>query len=412
MLTRFNSTKAQRRAQALQQLQKKKPSKPRPINNKPKDISASVSRNSRRRQRRRIASSGPMGLENAYRLCRLAPFKSHGLLTGIPDASTGKRLLVDHRIAPTITFGDSGQCSIIVAPALPSPLWVKFSDTDAAINGTQYPDNVTTNVMIPLCLAEWVNQPATWLAAGSDNNFVDPLYTSSKFRVVTVAWSLNYIGSDLNNSGLITVNSFPLTVQPPAPNTGTFTVYSSTSSVNTNIGSDEVQVSLMSTELTPLQLKSFINNIETFRTPLKRGAHGVLRHSAGDYPDVPLYSAMTYISDPEGQPYSKLMQLTPVPDSAGASGVVQGFDNSWDPTLINISGGSPNQSFVLDLLMCVEYYPQPSSSVISLAKAGPPENRSLLQSVENAAKALPIASAGSALDTTLRIGQSIITAFA
>jgi len=411
MLTRFNSTKAQRRAQALQQLQKKKPNKVRTTKTKD-SANPSVSRNTRRRQRRRVASSGPMGFENAYRLCRLAPFKSHGLLTGIPDAATGKRLLVDHRIAPTMTFGPSGQCSIIIAPALPHPLWVKFGDTQASINGVQYPNNVSTNVMIPICLAEWTNQPAFWLAADSSNNYVEPLYTSSKFRVVTVAWSLSYVGTDFANSGLVTVNSFPLTVLQPAPNTGTFTVYSSKSGTNTNISANEVQVSLLSTELTPSQLKSFINNVETFRTPLKRGAHGVLRHSAGDYPDVPLQTAMTYISDPEGAPYSKLMQQTPTPNTAWASGVVQGYDNSWDPTLINISAGAENQSFVLDILMCVEYYPQPSSSVISLAKAGPPENRSLLESVENAAKALPIASVGSALDTTLRIGSSIITAFA
>lgn len=411
MLTKKNSSKQQRRNQALNQLERKF-SKLTP-NTKPKQQRKKRKRNNNKNKK--IAGSGYSNFNNAYAMCRLRPFDSMGRNTGIPDGSNVRRILIDHRLTTTFTFGSTGTINFVIAPAIPSPVWVQCLDTGMTINGTSYNTNLGSQFFIPIVLTEWQNQSIAYNATAEVFNDVSLLYGAGKFRVVTIGWRVMNMGTSLTDSGLISINTSGLTLDEPIPNPATFSLYSSTSGTNTNFGANQVFIrELNSYALNSINLSGFTSS-ETVNVPLKEGASGLLRHSANDYLYAKLHGNECFITQDSFPLQSILEQTIPVPTSVAGSGVCQGYDEGWDPTLISVRAGAANSSFMLDLVMCVEYVPQINSSVYSLAKQGPPENKALMQKVDNVAKTEPLATPMKTLvdtvSTMAQLGSAVVAAF-
>lgn len=396
VLTKANSSKQARRQQALALMKKKNQQKVvrRPGTN-------------RRQRRKRVSpiASGGSSLAEAYRKCRLTPFRSLGSSVGIPDGAVGRRVVIDHRMITTLQFGSSGTIYLAIVPCLPSPLWVYNGDT--VINGVAYPDNVGSYFYNPVCLGEWDQMALTYNATAGHFNLVANPFAATKFRIVTIGWSLHYMGTTLTDSGNVVINSGPMTFGDSQPNTVTFAVYSGASGTNTNISANQVFIRELND--TWLNTGTIASNSETVVLPLKANCHGVLRHASPNYPVFELSEYMTYVTQAiDNSVISVLMNKSATPATAGISGVVQGIDMGWDPLSINITGGTSGQSVMLDLLVCVEYYPGPSSSVYALAKPGPVESKGLIQSVENAARAMPLAEIGGALSTAASVASIFV----
>lgn len=400
MLTKKNSSKAQRRAVALQQLMSKnRKSKPTPKR--------------RVKQRRRNPQARPgqiVNKQNNYAMCRLKPFSGMGDLTGIPDGANGRRILIDHRLRTNITFGPNGSATLVIAPCVPSPLWVLATDAGMIINSQLYPDSNPSAHFIPVPLSEWAGSALTYFANSGQINSAAPLYGSGKFRIVTCGWNLQYVGTTLTDSGLITINSAGLSIDPPNRNVDTFTVFSSQSGTATNFSSDEILVSIVNAQGTSGWLttpSSITLSDQTITSPLKFGANGVLRHSDPDYKVCDLHNSQNYLIL-NGGTESLLMQRTPTPSFIQNSACISGYDAGWDATSIFINGGTSGQTFFIDIVLCIEYYPEPSTSMYALAKQGPSPSVGLMQSVEQKAKSMPLAAIGSVLSTAVKIGATML----
>lgn len=401
MLTKKNSTKAQRRQQAIAQLTAK---------------SSKGRRTTKRRGKPRRAGNRMRSLvkPHPYATCRLTPFQSKGNALGIPDATNTRRLVVDHRLFTTLTFGSSGTLDLALVPALPSPVWVYPADSTMRINGQIHGENINVGVMIPLVLSEWDSILLSYFDGAGNYNDVAALYGSNKFRIVTYGWSLSYLGTSLTDSGMIKVTSAGLTLGDAIPNVHTFEVYSSKSGTNTNFQANQVLTRPMNAYPFSLDYFNAANTYDTVMTPLRKGASGVLRHSGADYEYQTLSSNMTYVSAPQNNNLSAVQNYTPTPNRCGNAGVTQGWDNGWDTTVLSISGGTTGQSVMLDLIVCVEYAPTPNSTSYTLAKMGPPTDPKLMESVEKQARDMPLAKVGAAVSEAITIGKtvaSIATAF-
>lgn len=382
------ATKVKRRQQALRELQRKvAATKPASTTNSRKQV-----------PRKKKSTMGPAGaknnwMKNSYAMCRINPFMSMGKSTGIPDGTNVRRLLVDHRLTSTLTFGPLGTLSLIVCPALPSPLWVQATDAGLLINGVVHAENnPNPKLYIPVPLNEWASKPTTWLATAGTLNQVSTVYDAAKFRLVTLGYRIKYLGTSLSDSGKISVSTLDFTIENPVPNPAALTIFSSTSGTNTNIGgASEVAISFINCPELLLPTAAF-SSVETCNVSLKEGVEGKLNHTGNDYAFQNLSRNMTYVVDSQNDNASLLMQNIPVPPTVGDSAVIQGLDPNWNANIVSITGGLANQAVMVDVIMCVEYCPQPTSDSYSLAKNGPAENRTLLQKVDNYLKSKPVAS--------------------
>lgn len=426
-LTKSNSTKQQRRAQALQQLQRKS-TRNTPITvNRARRRRRRTNQNQRVNQlvnsvnamnlnqqtqlvpKRRIAIRGnnQSSVLQAYKECRLRPFSTRGMMTGIPDGSNARRILIDHRLTATATFGSTGVISFIIAPVIPSPLLFWMADSTMTVNGVAATFNIGNPAMVyPVCLLEWAGQAVN--APGANvPGLISPLYSAAKFRVVTCGWSIGYIGTSLTNSGMMVINSVPFTVDEPVVNVVNYNVYSSNNAAGNTYTPGQAYYSALNASAL-LSNNSIYSSSEAVKVPLRCGAHGLLRHSAPDYQVQKIHQEAHYVSQPGDTVESFLTQQQPSPTTCNGSALVQGIDSGWDATTVRISGGTTGQSVMIDMMLCIEYFPEPSSSVFSIAKQGPPKAEGLMQQVENLAKDMPLASIGSAITTAIEAASVLL----
>nr|WEU70892.1 MAG: hypothetical protein 2 [Hangzhou hepe-like virus 1] len=371
----------------------------------------------KRNNNRRIAKAGLA--KNPYAMCRLMPFHSGGRNLGIPDGTDVRRILMDHRMQNTFVIGSSGTMNIAITPALPSSVWFNSQvfDTTFSVNGQTFPYHTGNQVlMFPLMQPEW--REGTVRLYNTEGRFddADPIYNSTKSRIVTVGWSILYTGTSLNNSGIIRVNKQQIGVGDLQPNMASFSVWNSQSGTDKNWNPGQVQIRVLD------QTCSFYasNTSDTRTFPLKSGCHGVLKHSSDEYEWCNITPNLCFLALPSNENVSALPHL-----NIGGEGQmahwpqVSSFDNGWSSTLLTISGATPGSSFVLDTIYCVEYTPSISSQTYPLAKQGPPKNDNLVQRVDKAATAQPVANVGSANDITvgdivvplLKTGARVASAF-
>jgi len=386
-------------SQALSFKKPKNKAKKVVISVKKKNPKPPVKKPTRSRRKNFVVARPGQGLSE-YAHCRLMPFNQLGTSHGIPDGSDTRRLVVDHRLVTTFTFGSSGIFNIAITPTLPNSIWVNTGssvDTTWALNGQTYPNNNgIPAVFVPLCQPEWSGQLATNNNSTWDLNLASTLYSSSQFRIVTVGWSITYTGATTSNAGSLVISTQKLAFQPPAVFGGTtFSVYSSQSGTNTNYTANEVQFEAIHA------VPTFgVANSSSKVLSLMSGAHGVLKHSTNDFKYRELSGLQSYLSYKLAPTYSMLMNTVPAPSSGtfaeGNSGLCLGIDPDWDSTVIQVAGGIPGQSFLLDTLYCIEYVPAPGSSVYALSQAGPKENLPDIARTNRMAQRIPVAEVGGA----------------
>lgn len=351
-------------------------------------------RNNRRRPRKQNKAMKHLkpSIRTAYAMCRLMPFGSHGPSSGIPDGSETRRLLVDHRMMTSITFGSTGTMNIAITPALPSSVWVSPAapDTTWKLNGTtmsSWPGIPSS--YLPIVQPEWRNQTITYRATTNRINTVATLYNSSKYRIVSVGWALSFTGNITNNAGSVLVTSQKIALQTASQNSGIFTIANADGSSS---AIDPAQV---------LQrgLQNFVSfgagyNQETKMYTLAMGANGILKHSTADFKYVDLASDATYVSIPGLDQNSILIGYTNNPTTVGSSALVLGMDDDWHSTLLEIKGATTGASIMLDTIYCIEYVPAPSSDVYALAQPAPMANPATITATAAAARDLPLAKPG------------------
>lgn len=334
-------------------------------------------------------------IEKAYAMCRLNPFRSMGLTSGIPDGSDVRRILLDHRMINTFTIGSSQSLRIAITPTIPSSIWWS-GDAETRLNGALFPFNNTgwtSSLFRPICQPEWRDLPVSLQNTESRFNPAMALFHSTKARIVTVGWNLMYTGATINNSGVIILNSQQFTMGDSFPNPGDFAVVNSQSESNKTFTKDQILIRV----LNDFPAFGAGNNNQTRTISLRSGAHGVLRHSAPEYEWCPVTNNMCFPASANDERHAVLMsQEYSTESTMGHWPQISFNDPGWASTLISINGATVGSTIALDTIYCIEYCPSLTSGVFPIAKEGPNDNQKLMQHVDNAAKSLPIAKAGSA----------------
>lgn len=377
----------------------------------PLSISTQYTRNRNRNGPAARISPGTV-VDKAYMMCRLNPFKKHIGDARIPDGVENRRILVDHRMTHTITIGSSGGCKIMLTPFLPSPILLQFTDSTTKLDNSTFVTN-HAGYYIPILLPEWAGETFYMYNTSGEYDRTTTLYNSNLFRIVTAAWSITYTGSTMVNSGSITVNQSNLSLGVKYPiNQNSFDVYSC------NSGTDSVyavnQIKAAEIGANPV---FGVYGEDSYSGRLSVGAHGILKHSSDEFEFQPLEPQQTYIVNTFIDGYNNSMVQNYIhPSSGNLLGTVgpahiNGFDNEWSSTLIQI-GGCPvdgSSSFILDVIYCIEYCPMPGSSVYPIAKSGPKQNKSLISKTQTMANQEPPASSGTFLNTASTIASTVGT---
>lgn len=360
---------------------------------KPKKMKKNKPRNTTMRKR-----NGIMG--DPYAVCRLTPFKSKGIGNGIPDGSDARKILIDHRMTNTFTFGSSGTFDILITPSIPSAVWFRANpgDTTFTVNGATYGFNTGDRAYgTAICLPEWRGLKVN---LGNQIGYFDDaaaLYGANKCRIVTVGWSLSYIGTDYQNSGVMLIQTFGLGAGDLQPNMDTFTVKNSQADSQKVWNQGQIQMRMLGSD--PFQDLS-TRSLETKTIPLRKGANGVLKHSANDYEWCEVSPNLVFLTSPETEKQSclKLVENGTPESVVGHWPHVAAYDNDWGATVIKITGGSQGASFMLDTIHCVEYIPAMNSESYSLAKGSSADKPGLIKEVSDTAKKMPVSFVGAAAE--------------
>jgi hypothetical protein len=350
------------------------------------------------KNRKNPASGAKKSIKDAYVMCRLNPFHSMGG-TGVPDGSQIRRLLVDHRMINTFTFGSSGKIDIAITPSIPNSVWannggIGAETTQWQINGVSYLQNESdSRYFVPLCQPEWRSQAINRYATTGNYNTIDLIYHSDKFRIVSVGWAITYIGNAMNNSGVMVISNASVDFSPVQPNIAGLTILSSTSGTNPTIGADQIYIT--SCNLSMDSTNFGVPGPAGRSISMQMGAHGLLKHSTSDYKYLTVNGYETYPVISGGTTTALLMQTgSSLGTIVGNTPVQLGFDPDWDTTLISISGGSVGQSFMLDTIYCIEYCPTPSSQTYPLASQPPKAKPSSITFADKLTAKIPVAVEG------------------
>lgn len=380
MLTKANSTKAQRRAAALKQLEMKE--------QKTTVVATLPSRNQRRRQRKiALAGTLPMYVQNqkgnsvvnpslAYVDCRLNPW-SGMKSTGIPDDSDLPRVVIDHRFLTSFTFGNTGNFNILAMPLFPTPLLANVasaSDTTFQINGIHPTYGAGSGLVYYAAgiLPEWANLPVTSYNTTGRIDLCPPYLSAAKARLVTMGVRLIFTGSTMADSGFIKINREQFSAGASSENPTAFNVVcfdASTTAYSAN------QVRTMPINLNPDFTKTLPSS---YTGKLKDGSYSVLRHNSPKYDWVDVADNVNYLCRDDDANNAYIVPMVPQGTTIYKQLCpTQFLDDSWSGLSIQITGGTSGQSFNVELICCIEYSPKTSSSVSQLAGQPPVNNRAV-----------------------------------
>ena len=331
--------------------------------------------------------------------CRITPFTANGTASSIPDGAMQRKVMIDHRMQIPFVLGNTGAMNIAITPNIPCPIWFQSPVSDSYIaNGTHWNSWTSASYNVA-AFPEWANLSIALNNTAGNYDEIQTIMDSGRARIVTAGWSVTYTGSTINNSGSLRVNTLQTSIGPSAPNAATFTVIDGAAGNLTAWSPSQVLVRTFNQNL------SFAaNNAQDTRTfALRDGAHGLLRHNCSTYDWLDLSANISFLATPANETYSLLNSDQQIVSSTkvGKVPLSSAFDTNWSATLLTISGAAPQSSFLLDVIFCIEYSPNPTNVAFALAKPAPPRNDAVVQAADRIANAMPVAEQGNASNATL-----------
>lgn len=314
--------------------------------------------------------------------CRLDPFNARPS-NGIPDGNSLPKIVVDHRIATTVTVGGNGNFTVAIVPCLPHMQLFKAA---SSVTGYSLSSGVTPSVnSVYTTPGYWTSMQtpreyANYMAyTGSCLQEVVGPYSTSAFRIVTLATRVAYVGV-------------------PTAASGTYTVYSdsarkedarrlTTLAVDANPG---VFVSTGDGYITTLDINPPQGTLSSGTLVQRTDVPLLVRNKhVGTYNYVDVPGSKTFLIDTTltaTPSYSSIIASTLPVFQAG----VLGYDPAWQPAIIQIEGAATGASFRFETIMCVEYVPGVTSDAFRLAKPSS-NNEQAIKETETVIQRTPVA---------------------
>lgn len=343
-----------------------------------------------KRPRTRIRASIPMALKD-YLTCRLDPFNSMGG-SGIPDASGGKRIVVDHRNFYDVIISSSGGLNMVLLPSPSTPLLVK-DISDGTTGGQVTAGGMTATLSSTRATIQggYVGIPnldwRPYVITNPDSQALNP-YGAQKFRVVTCACRITYTGTVLNGAGMVSV--FPNTLdteETPIPSQYTIQSYDATGTASTAFPVGSVLVNVVDTTVPSVPIPGTVSQRVT--NPIQVACSRITPNSRfQSIPNQPTVYTTPITADPAGVNTNNTLVCRL---GAGPNVGIMPVDTQFTAPYINVRGMVAGTSLRIETVVCVEYMLESKSPFSPLARDLPATDDNLLAFVDKRIADAPIA---------------------
>lgn len=345
-----------------------------------------------KRPRTRIRANIPMPLKD-YLVCRLDPFNSMGS-TGIPDASGGKRIVVDHRNFYDVIISSSGGLNMLLVASPSTPLLVK-DIADSTTGGSVTSGGISTTLTNTRATinGNYVGLPnldwKPYVTTSPISQAYNP-YGAQKFRVVTCACRVTYTGTVLNGAGMISV--FPNTLdteETPIPNQYSVASFAATGAASTVYPVGELLVNVIDTTTPSVPIPGTVSQRAV--NPVQITCSRVTPNSRfQSIPNQPVSYTTPVSSDPSGTNTNNPLLAVLSSGNAAHIGMMP-IDTQFTAPYINVRGMLAGTSLRIETVVCVEYMLESKSPFSPLAHDIPSTNDNLLAFVDKKIADAPVA---------------------
>lgn len=312
---------------------------------------------------------------------------------GIPDGSSNKSIKVCLYAVDRMSFSAVTTAVLQFNPWIPTPVLLTSGAGTTLINGsaasiTSCTQAVGLGIAAPFLISEAQSRP------GNTSNAADA-YSATNFRIVSQTHAIRYTGPVTTCSGVIRTfpNDWCLS------NGGRVTATSATTTAPTGSG---IAVAVrqasaviagyapLGTEILSLDGPTANQVLPTAGTLSCRPEQGMtirLTHKTDKYEIQPLRNVPPAVC---WFPNSTTTALTALehlfPSNATHRPMVLGYDNDWTGQTVILENVNADASFSIETCVCVEFSPQPTSTMYTLTTGSPAKNQQLLDAVQRELK--------------------------
>lgn len=336
-------------------------------------------------------------LLSPYIHCRTNPFCATNS-AGIPDGSSVRRVVFDHRSRSVVQCNGTGLLDIQFIPAIPCGALYRSASTSTTpqwiVDGR--------NVIDPNIVA--ANPQATaggsigWLQGNfypeynalqlqdpSSNNAATTPIPSSRARVVSMGWKISYIGQPMQASGYYYATRTPidlvgncqLNADPTLVYVNAAVLAQSTYAV------DSVYVQMINaTEPAAAATQAQTSD------RIDVGCSGVLRANA--QPEYKVVPKQNWLAVPQTASNLPNMYGYINSVSGAAYGSLRFWDDRFDPTTVRVQGMTSGTSLLVETVICVEYEVDANSILSRIAEPSAPARPLEVNAVEKVLSTMPI----------------------
>lgn len=309
----------------------------------------------------RRGGDGRGGPLRRYAACRANPFLSTPSY-GIPDSNNVKRLVVDHREYVDLTIGDADTFQVRLQPCLPYPLIGRTisGNTTGTWRANGQPIRFTNDFnaydWAPLVT---IKEYQDWQGRVSSTVLVDPAYSATKLRIVSLGMRWRYMGTAGGASGIVTINKAKLDVIPPDQTLVTMNYHNSVTAVALPFTAPAAVL------MSPPANIYYNQDTISLRPEVTTMVRATRSNNLNPWLDVTSepYALTPAVAVAQGYSYMG----SPV-TSASLQPVIQTYDDNWDVVMASFIGLPIGSVVRLEVAVCVEYQPKASSTVAPFAK--------------------------------------------
>jgi hypothetical protein len=337
-----------------------------------------------------------------YAMCRLNPFASNGNSLGIPDGSSARKIVVDHRMYCDIIVGTQGQFVLKTMPCLPVPLLIKQGVTKTTgstlqVNGFDINTNLTDQGNLKqqwypaMSVPEWKTWAGTTITSGTASRLQgladkDP-YSSSRARMVTQCFRMFYTGSANDCAGQMIVQRDPITFDDSSITFNPLAInYDNVAGAQATFAVNNVYTGLLSNSTDTTTI-----NPEAYMQRLEAGAQILTPHASDDYSWRKTYPYGLVFVNPSENATTNEASFISLGKTGSTNCATAWIDQDWESMLIQVSGMKFGSSVRVELIQCMEYQVTEISAFNKLAKIGGPADKIGIETVSTVVKSVPAA---------------------
>lgn len=314
---------------------------------------------------------------------------------GIPDGSSNKSIKVCLYAVDRLTFSAVTTAILQFNPWIPTPVQLVGGAGTTRVNGSQSVitvggQGVGMGIAAPFQIQESQSRP------GNTSNAAD-VFSATNFRIVSQTHAIRYTGPVTTCSGVI--RSFPN--DWTLSDGGRVTVTSATATTPTgagicvavrNSGAVITGFAPLGTEILSIDGPTANTVLPTAGTLSCRPEQGMtvrLTHKTGKYEAQPLRNippALTWFANSTTTGLAVLEHYYMSNETNTQRPMVLGYDNDWTGQTVMLENVNADASYSIETCICVEFSPQPTSTMYTLATGSPPKNQQVLDAVERELK--------------------------